>query len=213
MSQSARMVLVDDHTLVRAGLRALLEDMGHVVVAEGSDGLQAQRLVCEQQPDVLLMDIDMPQCSGLEALAAIRQAHPQLPVVLLSMHDTRDFVVKAMHSGAAAYLLKDAAQLELQLALQAVLGGQRYLSPRLSAPLLESPPRTVAQAEALTERQREVLYWLARGRSNKEIAFELGLSVKTVDNHRAQLMDRLAIRDLAGLVVYAVRQGILRLDE
>lgn len=213
---SARIVLVDDHTLVRAGIRSLLEDCGYRVVAEGADGDQVLDLLQVHHPDVLVMDISMSRCSGFEALSAARAAYPCLPVVLLSMHDTQDFVLKAIHLGASAYLLKDAAELELELALRAVLDGQRYLSPRISGRLVEAmqaPASGIAADESLTARQREVLYWLAKGKSNKEIAFILDLSVKTVDAHRAQLMERLNIRNLAGLVVYAVRHGVIKVDE
>ena len=212
---SARIVLIDDHTLVRAGIRALLEELDYQVVAEGNDGDQAVALLQQHQPDALIMDITMQRTSGFEALGAVRAQWPTLPVMLLSMHDTRDFVLKAMQLGASAYLLKDAAELELQLALRSILGGHRYLSPRISGQLIEalnSPAPVAVAEEALTNRQREVLYWLAKGKSNKEIAFTLGLSVKTVDTHRAQLMERLGIRDLAGLVIYAVRQGVIKVD-
>ncbi|MFZ2321444.1 MAG: response regulator transcription factor [Pseudomonas sp.] len=212
---SARIVLIDDHTLVRAGIRALLEELDYQVVAEGNDGDQAVALLQQHQPDALIMDITMQRTSGFEALSAVRAQWPTLPVMLLSMHDTRDFVLKAMQLGASAYLLKDAAELELQLALRSILGGHRYLSPRISGQLIEalnSPTPVAVAEEALTNRQREVLYWLAKGKSNKEIAFTLGLSVKTVDTHRAQLMERLGIRDLAGLVIYAVRQGVIKVD-
>lgn len=212
---SARIVLIDDHTLVRAGIRALLEELDYQVVAEGNDGDQAVALLQQHQPDALIMDITMQRTSGFEALSAVRAQWPTLPVMLLSMHDTRDFVLKAMQLGASAYLLKDAAELELQLALRSILGGHRYLSPRISGQLIEalnSPAPVAVAEEALTNRQREVLYWLAKGKSNKEIAFTLGLSVKTVDTHRAQLMERLGIRDLAGLVIYAVRQGVIKVD-
>lgn len=212
---SARIVLIDDHTLVRAGIRALLEELDYQVVAEGNDGDQAVALLQQHQPDALIMDITMQRTSGFEALSAVRAQWPTLPVMLLSMHDTRDFVLKAMQLGASAYLLKDAAELELQLALRSILGGHRYLSPRISGQLIEalnSPAPVAVAEEALTNRQCEVLYWLAKGKSNKEIAFTLGLSVKTVDTHRAQLMERLGIRDLAGLVIYAVRQGVIKVD-
>lgn len=212
---STRIVLIDDHTLVRAGIRALLEELDYQVVAEGNDGDQAVALLQQHQPDALIMDITMQRTSGFEALSAVRAQWPTLPVMLLSMHDTRDFVLKAMQLGASAYLLKDAAELELQLALRSILGGHRYLSPRISGQLIEalnSPAPVAVAEEALTNRQREVLYWLAKGKSNKEIAFTLGLSVKTVDTHRAQLMERLGIRDLAGLVIYAVRQGVIKVD-
>ncbi|WP_218584085.1 response regulator [Pseudomonas akapageensis] len=215
MGVSSRIVLVDDHTLVRAGIRVLLEEWGYSVVAEGCDGDDVERLIKQHRPDVLLMDISMQRLSGLEALKQLRVNWPALPVIVLSMHDTRDFVVKAMQEGASAYLLKDAAEVELRLALEAVLHGHRYLSPKVSGRVIEAlnTPGGPAEEATLTARQREVLYWLAKGKTNKEVAYQLDLSVKTVDAHRAQLMARLNIRDLAGLVVYAIRQGILALDE
>ncbi|MDF3195055.1 MAG: DNA-binding response regulator [Gammaproteobacteria bacterium HGW-Gammaproteobacteria-13] len=212
---SARVVLVDDHELVRAGIRSLLIEAGYQVVAEGSDGDQVEALVESHQPDVLLLDLTMRRCSGLEALTMVRSRWPQLPVILLSMHDTRDYVLKAMQMGASGYLLKDAAVIELQLALQSVLGGHRYLSPRVAGQVIDAASGRGGEdpLELLTSRQQEVLYWLAKGKSNKEVAFILNLSVKTVDTHRAQIMERLAIRDLAGLVMYALRRGIIKLDD
>lgn len=212
---SVRIVLVDDHNLVRAGIRVLLEDWGYSVVAEGCDGDDVDKLLSEHQPDVLLMDITMERLSGLDALKKLRVQWPTLPVILLSMHDTRDFVLKAMQDGASAYLLKDAAEVELRMAIQAVMNGHRYLSPKISGRVIEAMNAPGAEPEevTLTARQREVLYWLVNGKSNKEIAWQLNLSVKTVDAHRAQLMVRLNIRDLAGLVVYAIRQGILDLGK
>ena len=212
---SARVVLVDDHELVRAGIRSLLHEAGYEVVAEGSDGDQVEALIEQHQPDVLLLDLTMRRCSGLEALTMVRSRWPGLPVILLSMHDTRDYVLKAMQMGASGYLLKDAAVIELQLALQSVLGGHRYLSPRVAGQVIDAASGRGGEdpLELLTSRQQEVLYWLAKGKSNKEVAFILNLSVKTVDTHRAQIMERLAIRDLAGLVMYALRRGIIKLDE
>lgn len=212
---SIRIVLVDDHNLVRAGIRVLLEEWGYTVVAEGRDGDDVERLLDIHHPDVVLMDITMERLSGLDALKNLRIKWPLLPVILLSMHDTRDFVLKAIEDGASAYLLKDAAEVELRMAIEAVLNGHRYLSPKISGRVIEAmnTRSSVPEAASLTERQREVLYWLVKGKTNKEIAYQLNLSVKTVDAHRAQLMVRLNIRDLAGLVVFAIRQGILELDK
>jgi len=211
---TVRVVLVDDHELVRAGIRSLLVEAGYEVVAEGTDGDQVEALIERHAPDALLLDLTMRRCSGLEALSRVRSRWPELPVVMLSMHDTRDYVIKAMQMGASGYLLKDAAVIELQLALQAVTAGHRYLSPRVAGQVIEAAAgNSEAPLEQLTNRQQEVLYWLAKGKSNKEIAFILNLSVKTVDTHRAQIMDRLGIRDLAGLVLYALRRGIIKLDE
>lgn len=211
---SARVVLVDDHELVRAGIRSLLLEAGYQVVAEGSDGDQVEALLAAHEPDILLLDLTMRRCSGMEALALVRSRWPQLPVILLSMHDTRDYVLKAMQAGAAGYLLKDAAVIELQLALQSVLCGHRYLSPRVAGQVIDaaSGGDEDGAPDRLTSRQQEVLYWLVRGKSNKEVAFILNLSVKTVDTHRAQIMERLGIRDLAGLVMHALRSGMLKLD-
>lgn len=207
-------VLIDDHTLVRAGLRALIEDLpGFRVVAEGAEGDAAVELLARHHPDVLIMDISMPRRSGLEALTRVRAEFPQIPVIMLSMHATREYVIGAIRAGASAYLLKEAAEVELALALEAVLAGQRYLSPKISGEVIDSLLQPAAEASPLTQRQREVLRLLALGRSTKEIAHELQLSAKTVESHRAQIMERLAIRDVAGLVVYAIRQGIIAIDE
>ena len=216
MSERKRVVLVDDHTLVRAGLRALIDDLaGFEVVGEGSDGEQALPLVQAQQADVLVMDISMPQLSGIDALLRVRAELPQLPVIMLSMHATRDYVLRAIRAGASAYLLKEAAENELELALNTVLSGQRYLSPKISGAVIDSLLQNdnAANDVPLTARQREVLRLLALGRGTKEIAFELQLSGKTVESHRAQIMERLSIRDVAGLVVYAIQHGIIALDE
>ncbi|MDB6141885.1 MAG: response regulator containing a CheY-like receiver domain and an DNA-binding domain [Pseudomonas sp.] len=212
---SIRIALVDDHNLIRAGLRALLEEKGYVVVAEACDGDEVDALLARCQVDVLLMDIEMKRLSGLDALKRLRVQWPDLPVILLSMHDTRDLVVAAIEAGVSGYLLKDAVDMELRLALEAVMNGHRYLSPKASNRILEAleTSRSTPQKEALTHRQREVLYWLAQGKANKEVAHLLGISAKTVDAHRAQLMERLGIRDLAGLVIYAIRNGIIELKE
>lgn len=210
-----RIVLVDDHNLIRAGLRALLVEKGYSVVAEGCDGEEVEALLAGCQADVLLMDIEMKRLSGLDALKRVRARWPELPVILLSMHDARDLVVEAMKAGVSGYLLKDAVDMELKLALDAVMQGQRYLSPKVSNRIIEALEASGSRSpkHALTHRQREVLYWLAQGKANKEVAYLLGISVKTVDAHRAQLMERLGIRDLAGLVVYAIRNDIITFKE
>jgi DNA-binding NarL/FixJ family response regulator len=184
------------------------------VVAEGADGDQAVELVQANQPDVVIMDISMQRMSGLDALVQLRAQWPSLPVIMLSMHAQRDLVMRAIRGGASAYLPKEAAETELELALNAVLAGPQYHSPAVSGAVIDSllqrPPAT--ETEALTARQREVLRLLALGRNTKEVAYELSLSVKTVESHRAQIMERLAIRDLASLVVYAIRNGIIQLE-
>lgn len=216
MSEKKRVVLIDDHTLVRAGLRALIDDVpGYAVVGEGNAGEQALPLLAMHAADVLVMDISMPGMSGIDALLQIRAHTPQMPVIILSMHATRDYVLRAIRAGASAYLLKEAAENELELALNAVLQGQQYLSPKISGAVIDSllQGNTAGADDALTVRQREVLRLLALGRGTKEIAFELELSAKTVESHRAQIMERLSIRDVAGLVVYAIQNGIISLEE
>ncbi len=207
-------LLIDDHKLVRAGLRALVDELpGFRVVGEGDDGDQVEALVALRQPDVVIMDISMARVSGIQALAALRRHYPVLPVVMLSMHAGPEMVLAAMRAGATAYVVKEAAEQELAAALGAALAGDRYLSPSLSGSVLASLREPQAAVQALSPRQHEVLRQLALGRSTKEIAFGLDLSAKTVETHRAQLMQRLGIRDLAGLVVYALRNHIVDMDE
>jgi len=208
-----RVLLVDDHALVRAGIRSLLQELPDVeVVAEASDGAQALQIVQREQPDVVLMDIAMKGMNGLEAAAKLRERQPGVKVVILSMHTSEEYVLLALRAGAAAYLIKDSATAELGLALNSVMRGETYLSPAISRQVVDGYVQRVgtgAGADPLTQRQREVLKHIAEGRSTKEIAFELDLSVKTIETHRAQIMERLGIRDVAGLVRYAMRVGIV----
>lgn len=206
-----RVLLADDHTLVRAGIRALLAAMPAVeVVGEAADGEEALRLALRLLPDVVLMDIAMKGMNGLQATARLRQELPATRVIILSMHATGDYLQQALRAGAAGYILKDAATLELQLALAAVARGDTYLSPAVSAQVVEGflQQDRPAGTLALTPRQSEILHLIAAGLSTKEIAFRLQLSGKTVDTHRAQLMERLGIHDIAGLVRYAIRTGL-----
>ncbi len=220
MLSDRRVVLVDDHHLVRAGIRSLLEDTpGFEVVAEGADGSEALRLLEENKPDVLLMDIAMKNKSGIDVLPEIKKSFPEIPVILLSMHATEDYLKQAFGAGAQAYLLKDSAEIELEMALDAVLKGEKYVSPKLSDKLLSamqnkggSSPEAL-DSGVLTKRQKEILKMLALGQGTKEIAYDLKLSAKTVESHRAQIMERLQIRDIASLVRYAIKQGIVSLDD
>ena len=205
-------LLADDHNLVRAGLRALLLNYDGVrVVGEASDGRMAVELVERHNPDIALMDLSMPDMNGIEATRRISQTHNRTKVIVLSMHANEEYVLEALRAGASAYLLKEAAPRELELAIDAVTKGQRFLSPAISKNVIEDYlARTRGgntPIETLTPRQREIIQLIAEGRSTKEIAHLLSISVKTVETHRAQVMQRLGIHDIAGLVRYAVRKG------
>ena len=207
-----RVVLVDDHRLVRAGLRALLDVTPNVeVIAEGADGEEAIRLVRELKPDVALLDIAMPKLSGLEVLHQVTAEGLATKVLLLSMYDNDAYVAEAVRAGAAGYLVKDAAVEELAMALKALEQGDVYLSPAISRKLAQAFSGGRA-SPGLTGRQTQILSLIARGQSSKEIARDLGLSIKTIETHRTQIMDRLDIRDLAGLVRYAIRSGLVGSD-
>jgi DNA-binding NarL/FixJ family response regulator len=208
-----RILLVDDHALVRAGMRSLLRDLPEVeVVAEAADGAEALAAAERVRPDVVLMDIAMKGMNGLEAAARMRERLPGVKVVILSMHTSEEYVLLALRAGAAAYLIKDSATSELELALKCVMRGETYLSPAISRQVVDGYVQRVgagAGPDPLTPRQRDVLKRIAEGRSTKEIAYDLNLSVKTVETHRAQIMERLGIRDVAGLVRYAMRTGLI----
>lgn len=209
-----RVLLADDHNLVRAGIRALLEKMPQVeVTAEASDGRMALDLIRTDQPDIVLMDIGMRELNGLEATARITQEFDGVRVIILSMHAKEEYVLQALQAGAAGYLVKGAATVELQLALHAVTRGETYLSPAVSRQVIDqylAQLKSEPAAGRLTPRQREILQLIAEGKNTKEIAFFLGLSVKTVETHRSMLMERLGIRDIPGLVRYAMRVGLIK---
>jgi len=212
-----RVVLADDHTLVRAGIRALLEKLPDVhVVAEASDGREAVHLVTTTQPDVVLMDIAMPGLNGLEATRRLVKEFPAIRVLILSMHKNEEYVWQALRAGAVGYLLKDADLAELALAITAVTRGETYLSPPISKHVIREYVQRVGGEETgleqLTPRQREILQLIAEGHTTKMIAQRLGLSVKTVETHRVQMMERLDIHDIAGLVRYAIRMGVVLPD-
>ena len=208
-------LLADDHTLVRAGIRALLERIPGVEVAgEAGDGRELIDLVKAQPPDVVLMDISMPGLNGLHALARITRDFPSVRVIILSMHHNEEYVVQALKSGAAGYLLKRGATAELPVALNSVVGGGIYLSREIAAQFLKKFPleqiaRSTSPLELLTSRQREILQLLAEGQTTKAIALILKISDKTVEFHRAKLMARLNIFDIPGLVRFALRTGLI----
>jgi len=218
MTKPIRVLLADDHTLVRAGIRSLLENMeGIEVIAEASDGRDALRLVRAHRPDVVLMDIAMPGLNGLEAAARIAKKFPNVRVVILSMHVNEEYVLQALRAGAAGYMVKGADAAELEIAIRAVARGETYLSPMVSKHVVTDYIQRISgetsPLELLTPRQREVLQLIAEGYSTKKIARTLKISVKTVETHRMQLMERLDIHDIAGLVRYAIRVGLVKPDQ
>lgn len=211
---SLRVVLADDHALVRAGIRSLLEGMAGIeVVGEARDGHEVIELVDKLHPNLVLLDIAMPGLNGLEACARVVKSSPGTAVIILSMHSAQEYALQALRAGASGYLLKDADFAELELAIAAVSRGDTYLSPAMSSHLVADFRRRVADQpdplERLTSRHREVLQLIAEGNTTKAIAAKLRLSVKTVETHRAQLMDRLDIHDVAGLVRFAIRVGLI----
>lgn len=209
-----KILVADDHTLVRAGLTSLIARLPEMeVVGEAADGRQALRMVRDLQPDMVLMDIAMPGLNGLEAAERIHGIHPQTKIIILSMHASEEYVAQALKAGASGYLLKDAATSELEMALKSVAAGQFYLSPAISRQVVDNYLRGgPTGVELLTPRQREILQLVAEGKSTRDIAETLHLSVKTVETHRAQLMERLDIHDVAGLIRYALRKGLISAD-
>ena len=211
-----RVLLADDHTLVRAGLRKLLESMPDIhVVGEAGDGLALLALAEQLQPHLVLMDIAMPGLNGLEATARLIKAMPGIRVMILSMHQNEEYVRRALRHGAVAYLLKDSAPMELELAMTAVLRGETYLSPAVSKGVLEDYVHRLREddqpSEHLSPRQREVLQLIAEGLSTKDIARRLDLSVKTVETHRTTLMRQLDVHEVTGLVRHALKLGLVTL--
>jgi DNA-binding NarL/FixJ family response regulator len=211
---SIRILLADDHALVRAGIRSLLEKISNVeVVGEASTGREALEMVKIRLPNLVLMDIAMTELGGLETLPRIRKDFPGVKVIILSAHANEEYVIRALRGGAAGYMLKDAATAELQLAIGSVAQDKTYLSPSISRPVIDSYLERVggqlSPLEQLTARQREILQLIAEGKNTKEIASKLDISVKTIESHRLQLMERLNIHDIPGLVRYAIRSGLV----
>jgi DNA-binding NarL/FixJ family response regulator len=213
--QPIRVVLADDHPIVRAGIRAELEKLpGTIVVGEADNGRDAIELVRNHQPSVVFMDISMRDLNGLEATARITQQFPRVRVIILSMHQNEEYFWQALKAGASGYLLKKAATTELATALARVMAGEIYLTSEMSNRLLQKlPAQQIAHQksplEALSGRQREILQLLAEGQTTKAIGLVLNISPKTVEYHRAKLMERLRIHDVPGLVRFALQSGLI----
>jgi DNA-binding NarL/FixJ family response regulator len=209
-----RVLLADDHKLVRAGFRAMLSNLNNVeVVAETGDGREALELIQKHRPDVAFVDITMPSLTGLEVAKRAAKEAPNVRIIIVSMHTAEEYVGRAVRAGVAGYVLKNADPIELELAIWAAVKGEIYLSPAVSKSLIDDYSRRLAEEKTpedrLTARQREVLQLIAEGQNTKDIAARLNVSIKTVETHRKQLMERLDIHDVAGLVRYAIRAGII----
>jgi NarL family two-component system response regulator LiaR len=228
-----QVLLVDDHAILREGIRYLLSASGEVdVVGEAQDGIEALEMVESLMPDAVLMDIAMPRMNGIEATTELKKRHPELPVLILSMYDSEEYVVPILKAGASGYVLKRSAAQELVSALKAVVAGQVILHPDVARTVMDSiqgnggtvsghaAPAGVrpeggfhAQLEQLTDREREVLTLIAKGLTNQQIGEKLFISIKTVQAHRANLMEKLDLHDAVELTKFAIKTGLLSLDD
>ena len=209
-----RVLLADDHTIVRQGLVRLLADAGDCeVVAEASDGMEAVEMARRDRPDVAVLDLTMPRLSGLEAARRIHEELPKTRILVLTVHEDEEYVVPVIRAGASGYLVKDSAAEELLAAVRALARGEGYFGPQAARVLAEQyrhPERSPEDPYgALTPREREVFHWVIEGKTTKETAKALGISVKTAENHRTRLMDKLRVHNTAALVRYAARKGLL----
>jgi len=217
MSQKIGILIADDHTLLRNGIRALLEDeQDMVIVGEANDGREAVRLAAQLKPNVILMDIAMPLLNGLEATRQIKREHPEINVLVLTMYDHEEYFRQVLEVGASGYIIKRAAANELVSAIRTVHQGEAVLSPTITRLLLEDYLRQDASKEeadpnALSPREREILQLIAEGKTSREIAEILSLSIKTVQSHRTNLMQKLGLHDRADLIKYAIQKKIIEL--
>ena len=213
-----RLLLADDHPVVRRGMRSCLEGIRHVeVVDEAVDGKEAINKVKELTPDIVLMDIDMPNMNGLEATRLIREEYPDTRVLILSVHTNKDYVLQIIRSGAQGYVLKDTAPADLVRAIESVDNGEPFFSPDISQIVLnqyleEAGADASPDSVKLTTRERQVLSMIAEGQSNKEMANHLGVGVRTIETHRERVMTKLNIHSVAGLTKYAITNGIVKLE-
>jgi DNA-binding NarL/FixJ family response regulator len=211
-----RVLIADDHALVRAGIRALVEKIeGMVVVGEAGKGSEALKLVRELKPDLMLLDITMPDGGGFEVLGEVTNQYSDIKIIVLTVHEAGEYAIRALREGAAGFLPKSAASTELEQAIQTVVRGDVYISPETSRKTLLEYGKGATKRDllaTLSPRQREVLRLIAEGKTTKQIAQLLEISVKTVETHRAQLMERLGIHDVAGLVRYAIIVGLIEVE-
>jgi len=214
--ETIRILLADDHNIIRDGMRLLLERQpGFEVVAEAADGREAVELVEQHHPHVVVMDIAMPNMNGIEATRRIAEKHPDTGVVILSMHHDESYVIRSLKAGARAYLLKDAVKTELIAAIRAVADGKSFFSPKISRILQEDYVEALKRRgiedtyELLTDREREILQLVAEGKTNKEIANALGVSLYTIDTHRTHILQKLNLHSVPELILYAVRKQII----
>lgn len=216
VAKKIRVLVADNQVLMRTGICALLQKLPELdVVGEAGDGREALRLIKHHEPDLVLMERVMPKLNGLEVTARVTKELPKVRVIILSLEAAGEYVRQALRCGAVGYLLKNASVEELQTAVKVVASGNTYLSPPLSKDLIDyiHPLSEGTLFERLTPRQQQILLLIAEGRSTKEVALGLNISVKTVESHRKQLTDRLDIHDIAGLIRYAIKAKLIRLDD
>jgi len=210
-------LLVDDHDIIREGLRNLLEGITDLkVVAEGSSGREAISLAETHKPCMIIMDVSMADMNGVEATKEIKQKHPQIKILALSMHDDRRFIMEMIRSGASGYMLKNRASKEIAAAVDAIKNGRQYFSPQIMDVVMEELMHPTEEpgmhaSKVLTPREREVLQLLAEGESAKDIAYRFSLSTKTIDSHRKNIMHKLDTHSIAELTKYAIREGLITL--
>ncbi len=219
MQDKVKILLVDDHTIVRAGLKSLLENLYKgEVICESSNGREALEFLKNNKTDIVMLDINMPELNGLDTARIIKKEYPEINIIILSMYSNEEYIKEALKVGASGYLLKDSALNEIEVAIESVLRGNIYLSPSISRKVVDeylftgSPKMTGTNENIfydLTPRQREILQLIVEGNSTKEIAFRLKLSVKTVEAHRHNIMQRLSVYDIPGLVKYAIRNNLI----
>lgn len=216
METKRKIVIAEDHTILRAGLRALLASQnGLEVIGEAGDGREAIRKVDTLQPDLLLIDLSMPKLNGIDAIREIKSQHPEIKIIVLTVHKSDEYIIAALRAGANGYMLKDASQNELLLAIDYVINGKTFLSPSISDKVVDAflntdkKDKPAAGLDNLTAREREILKLVAEGNTNKKIADHLCISLKTVEKHRSNLMKKLDLRNTAALTAYAIEKKMV----